>query len=168
MSSNGSEKKKKEFPSGAFFRYPDGADGSPARPLACIDIGANLMDDAFRDDVDEVLARARDAGVHAIVVTGTSVASSEAALAFASEKSTDALPLYATVGVHPHEAKSCDPETFRHLAYMMMHPKCVACGECGLDFDRNFSPPDVQREVFAKHVDLAKHTKVSVQLENSS
>jgi len=172
---------KKEFPEGAFFKYEDGG-----APLPCVDIGANLVDEAFAGDVAAVLARAGAAGVRAVVVTGTSVEGSRRALKFvdewhAGEEQKDAgVALFATVGVHPHDAKSCvvnhnssggtgDGETSEDtpeiqlldsflptLRELAAHPRCVAIGECGLDFDRNFSPPDVQRRVFECQVALAK------------
>ena len=149
---------KKEFPQGAFFKYEeeDQGEGETCSPLPCIDIGANLMDEAYDKDVEEVLQRAHQAGVKAIVITGTSVKASEAAVAFAQEKSSPEVQLFATVGVHPHDAKSCDDSTVAKLRELAAHPKCVAIGECGLDFDRNFSPPDVQKRVFEEQVVLAK------------
>jgi TatD DNase family protein len=67
-----------------------------------------------------------------------------------------ALPkLYFTAGVHPHDAKTCDNQTFTELAEMATHSSCVAIGECGLDYDRMFTPRDKQLEGFRKQVELA-------------
>ena len=150
------KKKDKVFPQGALFKY--GKEDYPKDALPCVDIGANLMDKAFENDVDEVMERASAAGLKAVVVTGTSVKASKAAIAFAEEKAKqqDKLGMFATVGVHPHDAKTCNDETRDVLRALASHPKCVAIGECGLDFDRNFSPQDVQREVFEMQIKLAK------------
>ena len=110
--------KKKEFPEGAFFDWTATFDDHAPGPLPSIDIGCNLVDDAFEKDVDEVLLRARRAGLSAIVVTGTSVAASERALAFAdanSGKEPHGIDIFATCGVHPHDAKSCDASTIPKL-----------------------------------------------------
>ncbi len=98
-----------------------------------------------------MIDRARRAGVAAIVVTGCSLASARAAQQLVD--STLDYPLYFTAGVHPHNAKECDGSTLEELRALAAHPRCVAVGECGLDFNRNFSPPDVQEEWFDKQVD---------------
>ena len=74
------------------------------------DIGANLTHDAFRHDLDDVLARARAAGVGRILVTGTTVEESQRAVQLAEDKG-----LHATAGVHPHHAKECGPQTIPAL-----------------------------------------------------
>jgi len=116
-----------------------------------IDIGANLTHTSFAPDLDAVLARARDAGVSAMVVTGTSVQESAAATALA-----DAHPglLYATAGVHPHHARDCDETTIPALREIARHPRVVAVGECGLDFNRNYSPHPSQERWFLAQLEL--------------
>lgn len=116
-----------------------------------IDIGANLTHRSFEDDLDDVLARARSAGVGGIVVTGTSVAESRAAVRLAA---TDA-GLWSTAGVHPHDAKSVSPGWIDDIAALAGEPGVVAIGETGLDFNRNYSPPAAQRDVFAAQIELA-------------
>ena len=120
--------------------------------MQLIDIGANLAHGAFDADRERVLAEACEAGVSPVVITGTSVADSRAALRFA-EKS--ALRCYATAGVHPHDAKGCGPETAAHLRELAAHKEVAAIGECGLDYNRDFSPRDIQREWFEKQVLIA-------------
>jgi TatD DNase family protein len=116
------------------------------------DVGANLTHSAFREDLDQVLARARDAGVVAMIVTGTTVAESRAAAALA-----DAHPgtLWATAGVHPHHARECDAATIPALREIAAHPRVVAIGECGLDFNRNYSPHPDQEKWFVAQLELA-------------
>ena len=123
-----------------------------ARRMTLVDIGANLTHSAFREDLDAVLARAREAAVRTIVVSGTTVEESRQAAALA-----DAHPdlLYATAGVHPHHARECDAQTIPQLRALAEHPRVVAIGECGLDFNRNYSPHPDQERWFEAQLDLA-------------
>ncbi len=120
--------------------------------MQLIDIGANLTHPAFHSDLPEVLSRAHEAGVAAIVATGTSVAESVAAL-----KTSNAHPqtVFATAGVHPHHARECDETTIPALRVLAQRPNVVAIGECGLDFNRNYSPHPDQEKWFAAQLELA-------------
>ena len=113
--------------------------------MRLVDIGANLTHAAFRDDLDAVLARAREAGVETIIVTGTTVEES-------LQASTLGLPF--TAGVHPHHARDCDARTIPQLREISKHPRCVAIGECGLDFNRNYSPHPDQEKWFIAQIEL--------------
>jgi len=110
-----------------------------------IDIGANLTHSSFRDDLADVIARARTAGVEEIIVTGTSVEESRHALAIGR---------YATAGVHPHHARDCNAQTIPDLREIAKDPKVVAIGECGLDFNRNYSPHPDQEKWFVAQLEL--------------
>jgi TatD DNase family protein len=121
-------------------------------PPALVDIGVNLTNKAFRNDLDEVLERAQSAGVTRMVVTGTSVTASRDAAALAATRPG---LLYSTAGVHPHDAKSCDDSTIDTLRALAAAPHVVAIGECGLDYNRDFSPRPVQRLWFEAQVELA-------------
>ena len=118
--------------------------------MELVDIGANLTHASFRDDLDTVLARAREHGVAQIVVTGTSVEESRCAAALAAVHG-----LYATAGVHPHHARECDDTTIPALRELAAHPQIVAIGECGLDFNRNYSPHPSQEKWFVAQLELA-------------
>jgi TatD DNase family protein len=118
--------------------------------MQLVDIGANLTHASFRDDLDAVLARARAHGVARIIVTGSSVEESRHAAQLA-----DAHGLYATAGVHPHHARDCDETTIAALRAVAAHPKVVALGECGLDFNRNYSPHPSQEKWFVAQLELA-------------
>lgn len=122
------------------------------RPAGLIDIGANLTHDSFDADRTEVLARAQAAGVTRFIVTGSDASHSRKALALSREYPGS---LYATAGVHPHHAKDCTDATASELRELLREPEIVAAGECGLDYFRNFSPPDVQRRVFEMQLELA-------------
>lgn len=117
-----------------------------------IDIGANLTSHSFSKDLPEVLSRAQQAGVSKMIVTGTSIDHSQQAIELA-----DAYPevLYATAGVHPHHAKECNDKTLSTLESFAQQQSVVAIGECGLDFNRNFSPADVQEKWFEAQLELA-------------
>ena len=117
-----------------------------------VDIGVNLAHRSFRSDLADVVARAVAAGVDRMVVTGTSLAGSHGAAALAAGHPQY---LYATAGVHPHHARECDDATIDGLRELAAAPRVVAIGECGLDYDRDFSPRDVQRRWFAAQLALA-------------
>ena len=116
-----------------------------------VDIGANLTHESFDVDRAEVIARAHVAGVRRFVVTGSDAAHSRKALALCAEYPG----LYATAGVHPHHAKDCTGSTPQELRELLKNPEIVAVGECGLDYFRNFSPREVQRQIFEMQLELA-------------
>jgi len=117
-----------------------------------IDIGINLMHKSYNADRDQVVQRAADAGVTPLVITGSAERSSQEASAYASKFPGK---LYSTAGVHPHDAKSCTPKTLDLLRSLASRPEVVAIGECGLDYNRDFSPRPVQDQWFEEQVKLA-------------
>ncbi len=117
--------------------------------MQLVDIGANLTHESFKPDLAEVVGRAREGGVATMIVTGTTVAASRRAAEVA-----DAHGLYATAGVHPHHASECDATTLALLAELASHPRVVAIGECGLDFNRNYSPHPDQEKWFVAQAEL--------------
>lgn len=129
-----------------------------------VDIGANLGNQAFRDDLEEVLGRALDAGVETIIATGTSVAGSRRALEIAEQRRARSPRLFATAGIHPHDASQYGPDALVALRELCARPEVVAVGECGLDFDRNFSPRDAQLRCFEAQLELAAELQMPVFL----
>ena len=119
---------------------------------ALIDIGVNLGHRQFASDRDAVIARARAAAVRQMVVTGTSLAHSREALTLARNHPG---VLFATAGIHPHEAARCDDATLHDLEQLLRSPEVVAVGECGLDFNRDFSPRPVQESALQAQLELA-------------
>ena len=115
-----------------------------------IDIGVNLMNRAFDRDREKVVSDAASAGVSPQIITGASVADSRGGADYAASHTG----LYATAGVHPHNARECGPETLGQLRRLAERPEVVALGECGLDYNRDFSPRSVQREWFEKQAAL--------------
>ncbi len=120
--------------------------------MELIDIGANLSHDSFRDDLPQVLERAREAGVAQMIVTGASESESRAAHDIAC-----AYPgvLFATAGVHPHLAREWTDDTASVIRELARSPIVVAVGETGLDFNRDFSPRPVQERIFAAQLEIA-------------
>ena len=117
-----------------------------------IDIGVNLMHRSFQQDREQVVERAEATGVSPLIITGTSLRSSSEAARYAGRFPGK---LYATAGVHPHDAKNCNEGTIAELKKLATLPQVVAIGECGLDYNRDFSPRDVQRKWFAEQIRLA-------------
>jgi TatD DNase family protein len=120
--------------------------------MQLIDIGANLTHESFRHDFDAVLDRARSHGVIQMVVTGASQDGSEHALALAKNHPG---VLYATAGVHPHHAIDYTGVTDARLRELAQLQEVRAVGEMGLDYHRNYSPRDVQLQVFEQQLQIA-------------
>ncbi len=119
--------------------------------MELFDTHCHLTDRAFRADLEEVLARARAAGVVGMVCVGYDLESSRAAVALA-EREDD---VWAAVGLHPHYAARAGRDLEATLRSLVRHPKVVAVGETGLDFYRDLSPRDVQRAVFLRQIEVA-------------
>lgn len=123
--------------------------------MELIDIGCNLTHDSFDNDLDEVLQRAREAGVAQIVVTGASTEGMRQAYDLARGYPGE---LYATAGVHPHHADTFNDETAALIRSLAERDEVVAVGETGLDYFRDFSPRDAQRDAFISHIEIASDT----------
>jgi len=121
-----------------------------------IDIGVNLTNKRFDKDRVEVLARAKQLGVQQLLITGTSVSESQLALTLCSDYQQQ-FPnmLSATAGIHPHDADGVDDDYIEQLTELASHTQVKAIGECGLDFNRNFSAPEQQLNVFNAQIQLA-------------
>lgn len=134
--------------------------------LPLVDIGINLTHKQFHRDREAVIQRGLEqANVRAMILTGTSEGNSEEAQKYCSamQDSTDML-LYSTAGVHPHDVKRCDDKTIDTLRRLASTDQVVAIGECGLDYNRNFSPQDVQRQWFTRQLELACELQLPVFL----
>ena len=139
------------------------AEASDEMPTAMqlIDIGVNLTHRRFDKDRMAVLDRARDAGVTRMIVTGTSAPASHVAADLAV-----AHPgvLWSTAGIHPHDARHATPAAMGQLAALAHRSEVRAIGECGLDFDRDFSPRPDQEAAFEAQLELAATTGLPVFL----
>jgi TatD DNase family protein len=116
-----------------------------------IDTHCHLEMPQFGEDLAEVIRRASDAGVEALVTVGSDLESASLAVGLAERYSQ----VYCTVGVHPHEAKDFTPEALGKLREWTGHKKVVAVGETGLDYHYDHSPRKTQQEVFERHLALA-------------
>jgi TatD DNase family protein len=116
------------------------------------DTHAHLHFPDFAADLPAVLERARAAGVQRFVTIGTDVETTRAAIALAAREPG----VWATAGVHPHDAAAADEAAFAELERLAAVPQVVAIGEIGLDFFRNLSPPDAQARTFRRLLDLAR------------
>jgi TatD DNase family protein len=114
-----------------------------------IDTHAHL--DACADSPEELVARARAAGVTRILTVGTTIDGCRTALALAAENDG----VFAILGVHPHEAGGPDADRLDELRGLLADPRAVAVGETGLDHFRDYAPRDRQRDLFRRHLDLA-------------
>ena len=122
-----------------------------------IDIGANLTNSSFSDDREEIVAAARAVGVTKIVITGTNIAESKTAVALA-----DGETLFATTGVHPHDADAVDPNWQEELDVLAGSDHVVAIGETGLDFYRGYSERPYQEAVFSAQLESAARLEMPV------
>ena len=118
-----------------------------------IDIGVNLTNKRFDKDRDQVIQQAETAGVLHQIITGTNLAESEQAFRLSQQYPGK---LFSTAGCHPHDAKNFSDKHYHQLEQLLNHSSVVAVGECGLDFNRNFSPPDQQIKVFEQQLNLAE------------
>ncbi len=129
--------------------------------MELIDIGVNLAHRRFARDRDAVIARALAAGVRAMIITGTSTRASRDARALAAARRGT---LWSTAGIHPHEARDATPAAIDELRAIARNPAVRAIGECGLDFDRMFSPREDQERAFADQLALAAELQLPVFL----
>ena len=122
------------------------------------DIGLNLTSSQFAKDRDEVVARAFAAGVKGLLLTGTNLHESEQAQQLAQRYER----CWSTAGVHPHDSSQWTPESGETLRRLAKTPEVVAIGECGLDFNRNFSTPEEQEKAFTAQLALAAELEMPV------
>lgn len=116
-----------------------------------IDSHAHLFYEDYQDDLHAVIERARSAGIEAIVVPGTTVATSREAISLAERFDE----VYACVGFHPHEASQVTNDEIAEIEQLSYHRRVVAIGEIGLDFYYDMSPRETQERVFRKQIELA-------------
>lgn len=122
------------------------------------DTHAHLHFPDFTEDLTEVMARARAAGVRQMVTIGTSAETSRAAVAVAERDPN----VWASIGLHPHDAEAGDEALFAELERLAASPRVVALGEMGLDFFRNLSPRPAQEAAFRRQIALARRLRKPV------
>ncbi|HHV78590.1 MAG TPA: TatD family hydrolase [Firmicutes bacterium] len=126
--------------------------------MKLVDTHAHLDMENFDRDRDAVMERAHASGVGCIITVGYDLRSSVKAVRLANDYDC----VYAVVGVHPHDAQSVTPELMQVIEELSFAPKVVAIGEIGLDYYRNLSPRDVQRDVFKRFLSLARKRQLPV------
>ncbi|QLO44773.1 3'-5' ssDNA/RNA exonuclease TatD [Citrobacter freundii] len=122
------------------------------------DIGVNLTSTQFAKDRDEVVARAFAAGVNGMLLTGTNLHESQQALKLAQNYPH----CWSTAGVHPHDSSQWQPSTEEAIVALANQSEVVAIGECGLDFNRNFSTPQEQERAFEAQLRIAAELQMPV------
>jgi len=132
--------------------------------MTLFDSHCHLGSPAYADDLDDVLRRAREAGVNQIVCIGSGYGLGGNARAVELAHAHEGM--WATVGVHPHEAEEAPPDLLDQLTELAADPKVVALGEMGLDFFRNYSPHDLQRRIFRDQLRLARRLDMPVVIHS--
>jgi TatD DNase family protein len=118
-----------------------------------VDSHCHLDDARFAVDLESVIGRAQEAGVEWMMTIGTGDGPPDLEVAI---RLAERFPcVFATVGVHPHDAAKATAESLKHLEELARHPRVLAIGEIGLDYHYDNSPRDVQREIFAAQMDIA-------------
>lgn len=128
------------------------------------DAGVNLTHARLRDQLSAILTRAQQAGIGQIVAIGTDLATSHAAQALALNQQYPDVEIISTAGVHPHDAAAVPDDYLAQLRELAKAQQVRAIGECGLDFNRNFSPPAQQLKVFREQLELAVELQLPVYL----
>jgi len=125
-----------------------------------VDSHAHLDGKQFDSDREQVIARAREAGVRTMVAIGNGDGPPhlDAGIRLAGKYPS----MYATVGIHPHEAKLADESAYQQLEQLARHPKVIAWGEIGLDYHYDHSPRETQRSVFSRQMELAAAAKLPI------
>lgn len=119
--------------------------------MQLFDTHAHLDDSKYDEDREAMLQRARDKGVKYICNVGFDLESSLRSVKLAEEYPF----IYAAVGIHPHDAETLDEKVFASLEQLIENPRVVAIGEIGLDYYRDLSPREVQKEAFRRQVEWA-------------
>lgn len=120
--------------------------------MKIFDSHCHLDDRSFDADRDAVMEQAEKAQVHAVMTVGVDLETAQKAVALTETYSS----CYASVGVHPHDAKGCSEAVLSEMQQLAEHSKVVAWGETGLDFNRMYSPRDDQERWFRRQVEIAQ------------
>ncbi len=132
--------------------------------MQLIDIGVNLTHPSFAEQREALLTRAYAAGVCQMLLTGTSLEESAHALDLCRQLDTSGRRLFSTAGVHPHDASSWNSASVNELKALLKQPQVRAVGECGLDFNRDFSPRPAQEKALEEQLALAVELQMPVFL----
>jgi len=125
-----------------------------------IDSHAHLDGKQFASDREQVIARAREAGVVNMVAIGNGDGPANFDCGILLAEKYDFM--FATIGIHPHEARLADQAAFERMSELARHPRIIAWGEIGLDYFYDHSPRDVQQQVFVKQMELAAAARLPI------
>jgi len=126
--------------------------------VSLIDSHCHLDMDAFQQDLEAVLDRAADAGVTTVITIGIDYQSSDKAVTLAQQHE----PVYATIGIHPHDAEQATEHDLTRIAQLAGQDKVVGYGEIGLDYAKLYAPKRRQKEIFHEQLELAKQLNLPV------
>lgn len=126
------------------------------------DTHAHIDDNRFKGETEQVIARAKEQGVSLLVNVGYDLLHARQSIELAEKYPF----IYASVGLHPHDAKEADNVFWQEIYKLARHPKVVAIGEIGLDYYYDHSPRDVQREVFRRQIQVAKDLQLPIIIHN--
>jgi TatD DNase family protein len=130
--------------------------------MTLIDSHCHLDAQVFDEDRDAAIQRARDAGIEIMVAIGSGDGPPDLSSGIRLAEKHDFM--YATVGVHPHDASKADESTWETLISLIVHPKVVAIAEIGLDYHYDFSPRETQRAVFARQLQIAREANLPIAI----
>jgi TatD DNase family protein len=125
-----------------------------------VDSHAHLDGEKFESDREQVIVRAREAGVQTIVAIGNGDGPAQVDCGIRLAEKYDFI--YATLGIHPHEASLADEAAYLNMERLAKHPKVIAWGEIGLDYFYDHSPRDIQKNVFVRQMELAAAAKLPI------
>jgi len=127
-----------------------------------VDTHAHLFSENYKDDINEVINRAKENDVDFIIIPATDLKSASEAITIAEKYEQ----VYASVGIHPHDTKEWNDSLITQIEALAKHPKVVAIGEIGLDYYYDFSPKDQQIKAFKAQLDLAVKLQLPVVIHN--
>ena len=130
--------------------------------MKLIDTHCHLFYNDLKNDLDGVLNRATELGVNRFICVGTNIKDSRVCLTLSQEHKH----IYASAGIHPHDAKDAPENYVEQIHELMKNPKMVAVGEMGLDYFRNISDPKIQRKVFREQLQIASELHKPVIFHN--
>lgn len=127
-----------------------------------VDTHAHLFFENYKDDIDEVLNRAKENDIDFVIIPATDLKTARESIALAEKYEQ----VYSTVGIHPHDTKEWNDSLIPQIEELAKHPKVVAIGEIGLDYYYDFSPKDRQIKAFKAQLDLAVKLQLPVVIHN--
>jgi TatD DNase family protein len=126
--------------------------------MTFVDSHAHLDDEQFDNDRENVISRLSDNDISLVINIGSDLKSS----IFSKQLAQDNDNIYFAAGIHPHDSDTCTEEILEKIEKLLCQPKCVALGEIGLDYFKNYSPADIQREIFDRQLSIAQKNDMPI------